>query len=244
MKMDRIEMARLAAAEGAGRLDLYAGIHKAARALLAHTVHRVGCMDPLDEADTAAALAQVDELLDFCAAHLRHENEFVHPAMEARAPGSSGAIGREHGEHEQELTTLRGLVQALREMPATQRPPAAHGLYLHLAAFMAHNLEHMLIEETTHNAVLWAHYTDAELEAVHDALLASIGPTEMMQIMGWLLPALDPAARAGLLADLRAKAPAPAFDAVLALARSRLGMGNWAKLARSLGLAPVPGLVG
>ena len=32
-----------------------------------------------------------------------------------------------------------------------------------LALFIADNFQHMHVEETAHNAVLWARYTDAEL---------------------------------------------------------------------------------
>jgi hypothetical protein len=99
------------------------------------------------------------------------------------------------------------------------------------------------VEETAHNAVLWARYTDAELEAIHDALVASIPPEEMMRTVRWLVPFMNPAERTALLADMRAKAPAPAFAAVLDMARAHLTQNEWAKLARSLGLPPVDGLV-
>ena len=76
------------AAEAMPRRDLYAAIHKALRSFMSETLVRIGHIDVSDVADRDAALTQLDELLDLCADHLRHENEFVHPAMEARAPGA------------------------------------------------------------------------------------------------------------------------------------------------------------
>ena len=64
---------------------------------------------------------------------------------------------------------------------APHAPATTHVLYRQLTLFMAHNFEHMNEEETAHNAVLWAHYTDAELVGIHDALVASIPPHEMLQ---------------------------------------------------------------
>jgi hypothetical protein len=98
----------------------------------------------------------------------------------------------------------------------------------------------MHVEETAHNAVLWARYTDAELLAIHDALIASIPPDEMMAVARWLVPFMNPMERFHLLADMRAKAPAPAFAAILELARGHLTMPEWTKLARALELQPAP----
>jgi hypothetical protein len=42
----------------------------------------------------AATLRQVEALLDLAASHLDHENEFMHPAIEACRPGTSGAHRR------------------------------------------------------------------------------------------------------------------------------------------------------
>jgi hypothetical protein len=97
----------------------------------------------------------------------------------------------------------------------------------------------MHVEETAHNAVLWARYTDAELMGIHDALVASIPPQEMMQVARWLVPSMNPTERLHLLADIRTKAPAPAFEAILATVQPHLTAAEWEKLARGLGM-PAP----
>jgi hypothetical protein len=94
----------------------------------------------------------------------------------------------------------------------------------------------MHVEETAHNAVLWAHYTDAELAAIHEALVASIPPEEMMLVARWMLPSVGAAERLGMLLDMRSKAPPPAFAAVLETIRPHLSAGDWSKLARGLAL--------
>ncbi len=71
------------------RVDIYRGIHKAVRAFMCDTLTMVGQLDIDDDADVTATVAQVRGLAAFCADHLAHENQFIHPAMEARRPGSS-----------------------------------------------------------------------------------------------------------------------------------------------------------
>ena len=241
MKIDAQELERLAAAQP--RVDMYTGIHKAMRACMADALQALGRADTSDAEDLAAATTRVLDLLDLCESHLEHENDFVHRAIEVRAAGASDAVAHDHEEHREHIAQLRALVQALR----TARPGAAavvaQQLYRQLGLFVAENFRHMDVEETAHNAVLWARYTDAELAALHDELVASIPPQEMMRFARWLVPAMSPAERLGMLSDMRSKAPAPAFEAVLDVVRPHLTAGEWAKLARGLGIAPVPGLI-
>ena len=104
MKIDSQELQQVAATQ-VPRVDMYAGIHKALRALMADTLVAVGRMDSSDSLELAQTTQRVVELLDFCRSHLRHENEFVHAAIEARAAGASAAIAHEHEEHEQHIAS-------------------------------------------------------------------------------------------------------------------------------------------
>lgn len=243
MKNAAQENHAVAAAQTMPRFDMYAGIHKAMRALMSDALTAVGRMDPQDPQDLSAVCERVMELLDFCAAHLEHENTFVHPALEARAPGASERIAHEHDDHLAHIRSLKQNVATLCSSEPAQTPEQAQALYLALTLFVAENFQHMHMEETAHNAVLWARYTDAELIGIHAALVASIAPADMMYTVRWMVPAMNPAERAGMLGGMQAIAPAPAFAAALDVVRPHLTQAEWAKLSRALGLAPVPGLV-
>jgi hypothetical protein len=243
MKIDTNEL-REVAATTAPRFDMYAGIHKAIRALMADTLLAMGRMDCDDDLELAQVTQRVVELLEFCRSHLAHENAFVHTAIEARAPGASAAIAHEHEEHEANIARLQRAVEGLRALPIGSRDAATLELYRQLSLFVAENFQHMHVEETAHNAVLWARYTDAELVGIHDALVASIPPEEMMFTIRWLVPFMNPKERAGMMMGMKASAPAPAFEAALDIVRPHLSAGEWYKLARALGIEPVPGLVG
>lgn len=236
MQITSRELAQLAAAE-APRFDMYTGIHKAMRAVMADTLLALGRLDAGDEEELADVSQRVLQLLGMCESHLAHENAFVHRAIEARAPGASDAIAHEHAEHRQAIAALASQVAAVQSAPVHHRHAAALALYRALSLFVAENLQHMHVEETAHNAVLWARYTDAELVAIHDELVASIPPEEMMGFARWLVPFMNPLERFHLLADMRAKAPAPAFEAVLAVVRPHLAPREWQKLEGALASA-------
>ena len=237
MKITPQELEHVAAAE-APRFDMYSGIHKALRACMADTLLAVGRMDPADEQELAQVSERVLQLLGMCGGHLSHENEFVHAAIEARAPGASDRIAHEHEEHGQHIARLAERVALLRGTAPERRHAAALQLYRALGLFIADNFQHMHVEETAHNAVLWARYTDAELVALHDELVAAIPPQEMMAVARWLVPFMSPLERFHLLADMRAMAPQAVFEAIMEAVRPHLTTQEWAKLARALELSP------
>jgi hypothetical protein len=223
-----------AAAEGR-RLDLYTPVHKGIRAFLGATLHAAGRLDVNDPEDVAATLAEVRGLFGFLRSHLHHENQFMHPALETRHPGSARQTAHEHVEHERALENLEGLALALERGEPAGRARAAAELYRALAIFAAENLAHMDVEETANNAQLWAAYDDAELARIHEALLAAIPPAEMALGLRWMLPAMTPTERAALLTEMQGKLPAPAFAGLLAQLRPNLLERDWAKLTAALG---------
>lgn len=227
----------------AGRFDMYCFIHKALRQFMTQTLGRLGALDVSDAEERQAVLTGVDTLLATLRSHLQHENDFLHTAIEARRPGGARATADDHLQHLDALGDLEDESRALRDAADAQRPQLALSLYRHLAEFVGENLVHMQVEETRNNAELWALYGDDELMAIHDRLLASVAPAEMALFARWMAAALSVPELVMLFADMRQKAPPPAFEALLDVARAQLDERRWAQLSRALGRPPVPGLV-
>jgi hypothetical protein len=224
----------------APRVDLYAPIHKALRSFMSDTLLRVGRIDVADIDEMQCTLAQCDELLALCESHVHHENHFMHPAIEARQPSGSVRIAHEHEEHLQHIGELRDEVATLRaaQAQAQARPALALRLYRHLALFVAANLQHMHIEETAHNAALWAHYSDAELMQLHGRLMASIDPREHLLVGRWMLPALTPDERTAVVRGMQAETPPEALMGLLAHIRPHLDDKAWTQLSQATSTHP------
>lgn len=216
------------------RYDLYAPIHKALRAFMADTLTLVGRSDPDDSLDLQEAVMQVRALLEVLNAHLEHENEHVHPALEDAVSGSSRHIADDHIEHARALFRLHAQTDALVALPLGQRHDAALALYRELAVFVAHNFEHMHYEEIEHGAVLRSAYHDAQLRAIEQRIVASQSPEQMALTLRWMLPYLHHGERSAMLLGMRAGMPAALFDNVLVLARTHLRPRDWAKLQVAL----------
>lgn len=225
------------------RFDLYAPIHKAIRLFMTDTLVRIGCMDSADRDEVRGAIDQLQGLLGLLRGHVAHENDYIHPAIEARRAGGSARIAEEHDEHLASIEALECEANAMTAAPAPERESLALRLYRHLALFIAENLQHMHVEESSHNSQLWAAYRDDELVALHEELVASVPPAEMATVIRWMAPALSHAELSGMLMGMRAGMPPEAFMGVVDMVRERLPYARWAKLAATLGVAQAPGLV-
>ena len=221
------------------RYNIYVLIHKGLRAWMCDVLAAVGRMDPYDVQDVTAGLGKVRALLAGCESHLLHENEYLHPAIEARCPGGASSAALDHEHHLRALATLASAVRAVEIADGSARAIAVLRLYRELAVFIAENFEHMHREETENHAALVAHYSEAEVFALEEAIVGSLTPEEKMTTMRWMAPSAAPHERAMLLSGMRLNAPRPAFEAVVGLVKPFLSEREWDKLAAALGPMPV-----
>ncbi|MBT0963598.1 hypothetical protein [Denitromonas iodatirespirans] len=205
------------------RPDLYHGIHKGLRLFMGEVLTELGRLDTDDETAVIEALAALQVLIGLCRDHLTHEDQVIHPALEALQPGSARRAAHDHADHAASLQLLGHLGEELRDARGPARARAAARLYRQFGAFVGENLLHMYLEETEHNEILWAGLSDAQILGLHERIVAGLSPADMRLAMGWMIPAMRPAERLAMLAPLRAKLPAAAFDDLLVSLRPRLG---------------------
>jgi hypothetical protein len=232
--MPHVWSRRAPAAIGSPRFNVYLVVHKALRMALSETLVAAGRVDPHDETETGALAAQVRALLLFCRTHLDKEEAFVHPAIEARSPGSSAATHEDHQDHLAAFQQLEAQVRALETAIGSQREIAAAQLYLHLGLFVAENLAHMHVEETDNNEALWATYDDAELHALEERIAASIPQDARQVALRFMASACDPVERATFLRGVRSQVPPAVFEAIVGSVQAGLTGAEREKLTRAL----------
>lgn len=223
-------------ATNALRFDIYAGIHKALRTLMTDTLGRLGRCDLDHEPDLRDTLERTSLMLTLLAGHIDSENQVIHAAIEARHPQGARKTGDDHTDHLQSMADLADDIQALRQAPLAQRAPLAQALYRHVALFVAENLEHMHVEETTNNATLWALFTDAEIIQLEGQIVGRISPEKLSAYLRWMAVSLSTAELTGFLQAMRLGAPAEAFNATVSLIQSEIDAVRWGRLATALGM--------
>lgn len=243
MKIDTTEMQRIVDTTGTGRMHLYTTIHKALRARMSTVLVKVGQMDAGDDLHCREVVSELEQLLDVLQGHLETENEWVHPAIEARNPGALTDIVADHAAHESAIGQLHHHAQTVLTLSGENRAAFILFLYREFALFVADNLTHMHVEETQNHQLLWSTHSDLELRAIHSAILASLPPEKMAVILPWMISAISHAERTEMFLEMYATAPAFVFEGALDVARSCLSGREWGKLSSRLGMGQVPGLV-
>lgn len=226
----------------ASRVQPYRFIHKALRMLMFRTLQQAATFDAADITERASLVGAVEELLKVCSEHLGHENSFFHAALRERAPRAVLAFDDDHLGHEASIAALRTQLARVAAGGAAVRGEA-YALYLGLTRFVGENLEHMADEETRLTHAFWQHFSDAEIEAIEQRLMATFSPEKSAYYARWMARGLDDVELAALAAGARAGLPPEAFAGVLELLMAELPPLRRAKLARAMALPPVPGLV-
>lgn len=200
------------------RYDFYRAIHKAVRLGHCRMLPSLGALDYRDREQTDIVLADLRNLLAVGRGHLEGENREIHAALEQRAPGASAHAADEHEEHERSFAEIEGLIALIEQAPLSERGPIGQRLYRRYAVFVAHDLEHMDIEETELLPALHAAFTDDELKAMEGRIVAAVPPQKMTAVLALMAPALNHGERVELIAKLQKVMPEQAFDGLLTTA--------------------------
>jgi hypothetical protein len=222
------------AAAAPQRREIYHLVHKGLRAAMSDALVGLGRVDLTSRDSIAAALDAVADLLGLCAEHLEHENAFLHSAMERAAPGSSKHCAEDHQHHVKTIADLRTRLDEARQAEAQTRERAFKVLYRLLSVFVAENLAHMEIEESTNTALLWQHYSDADLLAIEQQIHAHIKPERMLTWLRWILPNVTRQQRAAMMKGMQVGMPAELFGGVLAMVTPHLSEHERAALMADL----------
>lgn len=204
------------------KVDLYGPIHKALFWALSRALGNVGRASPSNAAEVGAVLAEVEQALWLVEGHIAHEDRFIHPAIEERRPGATQKLVREHADHANAMHGIRVLLGAIRSGSPETRPALFRALYLRFAEMTAETIDHMREEEEIMQPLLEELYAPAELHAIHDRLVASIPPDDMLVYLRVMLPANDVDFRVGMLSAAMAAMPAAAFAGMFAAATVHL----------------------
>jgi hypothetical protein len=219
------------------KVDLYGPVHRGLRWALSSLLVRMGATDMSDPSRLPRMLDDLDGVLYLCESHLDHEERFIHPALERRKAGAREQLDAEHAEHNAAIAELRTLATALVSAAPGSGAAIGRTLYLRFSSFVADNFVHMLEEETVVEPLLEQLYSAEELRALHDELLAAIGPEELLAFVRVMIPANGQPVRIALLAGAKAAMPQEAFAALLSSIRPSLDADEWAELTDRLGVA-------
>jgi hypothetical protein len=200
------------------RFDIYRPIHKALRLALSNLLIKLGSTDFQDEAAATEAIGALRQQILLSRSHLHHEEEYIHPLLEARSASASGSLEADHRHHERRLSELEELASAIEWSSPEDRSKLGQMLYLQFSRFVAEDFVHMAEEETETLSLLHLHYEDRELQEIEGRIVAAQPPEKLMHTVSLMVPAMNLPERVAFLRGIKASAPPEAFEALISVA--------------------------
>jgi Hemerythrin HHE cation binding domain len=216
--------------------DLYRDIHKGIRTELFAVTADAGRLDPSDQDGRMALSCQVSSMIELLVGHAEHEDGAIQPVLEAELPVLAELVEKDHVWLEVRMEDLAEMAEDAIVAPQSELRPRLHQLYLELASFTSAYLRHQDMEERVIMPSLELAIGVPAVIGIHEAIIGSIPPEEMVRSLALMLPALNLDDRAEMLGGMQAGAPPEAFSGVWNLVGSVLDTADHTALARRLGL--------
>lgn len=217
------------------RFNIFNQVHKALRAMLYDTSLTIQQTHFADAEETETALEKVRATVDIFDEHAAHEDHFVLPAIRQYEPSVVDAFEQEHEKDHALSERLRGLLTVYNHAIKTEvKIETGQAINQAFIEFMIFNLEHMAKEETVLNKILWRYYSDAEIIAINQRIVASISPEEMAVTSAWMMRGMSNAEISGWLKAVEKNAPEPVFTRLFSIAEKELPNDRFRKVLENL----------
>jgi len=217
------------------RFNIFNQIHKALRALLYDTALRLQQTHFANPEEAEPVLEKVKEVLAVFDKHAEHEDHFVLPAIQAYEPSLVDTFEQEHVADHALAENLRIQLIMFEKVDTTNaRLETGHAILHSFIAFMAFNLEHMAKEETVLNSRLWRYYTDPEIIAINQRIIAALPPEEMSFTAAWMMKGMSNAEITIWLKNVQKNAPEFVFNSLFGIAEKELSNQRFRKILEDL----------
>jgi len=217
------------------RYNIFNQIHKGLRTMLYDTAMSLQHTVFMNTDEANQTLSKVEEAIHLFHSHAEHEDMFVLPAVEKHAASLVNEFASEHETDEQLSVSLRSLIASYNLASDSEaRTAAGYAITMAFNEFIAFNLYHMNKEEDKINKVLWKHYTDGELVAITQAIIASIPPEDMAIETDWMIKGLNNYEIINWLSAVKNDAPDFVFKSLLSQAEAVLPEQRWNEIKEGL----------
>ncbi|HVS96207.1 MAG TPA: hemerythrin domain-containing protein [Puia sp.] len=222
------------------RFNPFGQIHKGLRALLYDTAIMIQQTDFTRQEEIGKVTERVRFVNEAFAFHADTEDHRIFPKIAGIAPEVVADFESQHQtDHELSGQLDRCLSLFVSSNSSEQNAIAGNELLQAFNSFLAFNVEHMKKEETVINAILWKHFSDADLLQIVREIAASVPMDENMKISAWMLKGMASPEIVAWYKGIQQTAPAFVFEKFCQLASRTLAPPRWNKVWESLQASPV-----
>ena len=213
------------------RVDIYNFPHKGLRNLMSQLSFIAGNTDYSNQQALDKLRGKTAELVLLLNLHRQSEEVDLLPALEERLAGSTQENIKEHELFEQQVDQIDTF---LKNLTTASSPAEGIQFYAMLNGFHSKYMDHMAMEESVMNPLIWDHFTDEELMGIHGSIMAKLDPEHITQWFKYIVAALNPMERTVILTGFKANAPEEFFNQVLEVIREEMPSTSFEEMVASL----------
>lgn len=220
------------------RYNIFNQIHKGLRVVLFETATLIQQSDFRSKAASAAAIVKLQQTLGYFDGHAEHEHGYIFPLINKVNPTLVAEFDSEHETDEMLARQMRELVSSwynVEDGPLSWE--IGRTILASFNEFIAFNLTHMNKEERVLNEVLWSYYSDHELMAVEQEIVASLPPELLFEESRFMMRGANDPELLGWLGGMKANAPAQVYELYLRMLDEEIAPARSQALARELATA-------
>ncbi|WP_066017670.1 hemerythrin domain-containing protein [Endozoicomonas atrinae] len=203
------------------RHNLYAFPHKGLRQGLTSLLSSLDTTDAEDQCAVHMLKEQASELAFMVKNHSHSENEVLMVSL-AEKMGKSLETERDVEEHEKLDKQITALSEQLSELSVAPSEENLQYIRQQANLLIPDLLKHMQLEETRFLPLFWQYFSDTELNQLHDQVMASMTPEQIVLWLKYIVPALTPSERTGLVTLLKKNVPSDIFNQLMDVAEQTL----------------------
>ncbi len=217
------------------RYNIFNQIHKALRTILFDTATILQQTDFSNKEESTESVQRLREVIHYFEKHAYSEDNFVLPAIEKFEPSLVDLFEKEHVEDHELGEKMNALLKQF-DTASTEHSRMAIGTAINSAfiEFLVFNLNHMAKEEDILNAVLWKHYSDAELHGITQQIVAHNPPELMAVLSKWMMRSLNNPEITHWLKEVKENSPEVVFGQLVFAAEKELTTHRWLQVQESL----------
>jgi hemerythrin-like domain-containing protein len=217
-------------------IDLYTSTHKGQRLKFSEISNAAGTLNINDQNKLNSLEVALVSFRDHMYKHASLEEKFIHPLLAERVPGGADRLEEDHRVMHKQFENIVACFGELKKKLTDfeQRDELSLEFYRAWSRFISFYLDHIDFEEDHVMPLLWKLCTQDELAGRFRQIMVDQTPKQLLDNLGIILPALNPAERFMTLKMGQTTMPTEAFQSVLNVAERVLSPEDWASLKAML----------
>lgn len=174
------------------RYNVFNLLHKGLQLQLTDTLVMLKQTDFSRIAEAQPSLRKVHALYRLCYDQSYLEDKWLLPVIAPVAPAVSFVLEQDHQDNRVNWQRLKGLMIVYdHAVSSEEKKLAGNAIVTAFTELASANMRHMFKEEEMINAILWDHYTDAEIFDIEQDIMAYVSPEDTVVYNSWMVSQMD-----------------------------------------------------